>query len=149
MKIFGLWVSLTALAVSFGVGSSLSMRANNISRRKLLSNIAYSAPIAILVNPTKAQAAVAGQDAVYIPGVAGGAILRNLIVDEENTKWNPPDFVTNLAKSRIPAKELSPLNPSLIPFASDNELYYGKHYHSLFSLFHIQNHQLISMISFR
>lgn len=130
MKIFGYWVSLAALAASFGVGSSLSMKANNMSRRKLLSNIAFSAPIAISVNPSKTQAAtVAGQDAVYIPGVAGGAILKNLIIDEENSKWNPPDFVTNLAKSRIPAKELSPLNPSLIPFASDNELYYGKCYY--------------------
>lgn len=124
---FGSWIRLTAIAVSFGVGSSLSMSANNISRRKLLSNIACSAPIAVSVNPIRTEATVAGQDAVYIPGVAGGAILKNLIVDEENTKWNPPDFVTNLAKSRIPAKELSPLNPSLIPFASDNELYYGKH----------------------
>jgi hypothetical protein len=54
-----------------------------------------------------------------------------LVVDESTADdgaalWNPPAFVTNLGNSRILAKELSPLNPSLVPFVSDNELYYGK-----------------------
>ena len=76
-----------------------------------------------------AQAAVGGPpvpvESAYIPGLGGGAPLRNLVVGEEDTIWNPPPMITNLGKSRILAKELSPSNPSFMPFASDNELFYG------------------------
>jgi len=83
------------------------------------------------------QAAVGGPpvDSVYIPGLAGGAPLRNLVVGEEDTIWNPPPMITNLGKSKILAKELSPSNPSFIPFASDNELFYGMYVQcSMFNL---------------
>ena len=95
----------------------------------MLSSIAGAAAIA----PAAVPPANAAQQDLYIPGVAGGAKLRNLIVDEHSRQesaetWSPPALVTNLGNSRILAKELSPLNPSMVPFASDNELYYGKHF---------------------
>mmetsp|Transcript_14960 Transcript_14960/g.28151 ORF Transcript_14960/g.28151 Transcript_14960/m.28151 type:complete len:326 (-) Transcript_14960:131-1108(-) len=66
---------------------------------------------------------------MYIPGVAGGAKFVNLIIDDPNSiePWvpSPSSVVTNLGKTRILTSELSPLNPSLMPFSSDNnELYY-------------------------
>lgn len=105
---------------------SLNVVPKSQTRRDALSSIAGALTIAPAVLPANA-----GQQDLYIPGVAGGAPFRNLVVDESTADdgaalWNPPAFVTNLGNSRILAKELSPLNPSLVPFVSDNELYYGK-----------------------
>ena len=98
----------------------------------------------LLVPPSSA-AVAATTDGFYIPGVAGGARRVDLIVDESNNNnnnnntntgeapaatstWNPQPFLTTkLGKSRILANELTPLSQSMIPFASDNELYYGKY----------------------
>jgi hypothetical protein len=99
---------------------------NDQTRRTVLSTIAGSLVIAPAL-PTQAATGspVASQDSVYIPGLGGGAPVRNLIIGEEDGVWNPPPLITNLAKSRLLAEELAPSNPPLIPFASDNELYYG------------------------
>ncbi len=97
------------------------------TRRDALSSIAGAVTAVPITLPANA-----GQQDLYIPGVAGGAPFKNLIVDESSAKqsveasWNPTKLVTNLGNSRIHAKELSPLNPSMTPFASDKELYYGK-----------------------
>ena len=97
----------------------------------------------LLVPPSSAAVATT-TDGFYIPGVAGGARRVDLIVDESNNNnnnntnteeapaatstWNSQPFLTTkLGKSRILANELTPLSQSMIPFASDNELYYGKY----------------------
>jgi hypothetical protein len=77
--------------------------------------------------------AVATASDIVIPGVAGTAPLRNTIVDESETNggisWSPQEaLVTKLAKNRILVQQLSPLNPSLIPFANDNELFYDSQF---------------------
>jgi len=56
-----------------------------------------------------------------IPGMSP-KLISQIIADES---WSFPTFLTQLAKSRISVSELSALSPSLIPFAADNELYYG------------------------
>ena len=96
------------------------MTPNSQTRRAVLSSIASTSTLIIAPLLPK-DAYAADPDGVLIPGVA--APFRNLIV-EGATPWKPTSLVTNLGKSRILAKELSPLNPSLVPFASDNELYY-------------------------
>ena len=106
--------------------SAMSIIPTIQTRRGTLSSIAGALAIA----PATPVNANGERGPAYIPGVAGGAIYRNLVVDESNfsegvKSWDPPQPVTKLGKSRILAKELSPLNPALVPFASDNELYYG------------------------
>lgn len=105
------------------------------SRRAALSSIAGSLTAVPTFVAQSANAVPGQQDSLYIPGVAGGAPFRNLVVNEGNmnendsdsaTPWKSPVCVTNLGNSRILAKELSPLNPSLVPFSKDNELYYGE-----------------------
>lgn len=109
------------------------------SRRAALSSIAGSLTAVPTFIAQSANAVPGQQDSLYIPGVAGGAPFRNLVVNEGNmnenesdsvsdsaTPWKSPVCVTNLGNSRILAKELSPLNPSLVPFSKDNELYYDK-----------------------
>jgi hypothetical protein len=68
-----------------------------------------------------------------IPGVAGTAPIRNTIVDEREINggisWSPQEvLVTKLAKNRILVQQLSPLNPSLVPFANDNDLFYDSQF---------------------
>jgi hypothetical protein len=109
----------------------------SIIRKPILSSLVLTTT-APIIHVQKATAAAPLQPSppglqqdsrMYIPGVAGGARYVNLIVEDPNANepWNPtPSLVTNLGKARIVANELSPLNPSLMPFSSDsNELYYG------------------------
>lgn len=56
---------------------------------------------------------------VPVPGA--GAPLRPLVVGDES--WKIPNLNTKLAQSRIATQELSPLVPSLSPFA-ENDVYY-------------------------
>ena len=56
---------------------------------------------------------------VPIPGA--GAALRPLVVGDDS--WQVPELYTKLAQSRIATQELSPLVPSLSPFA-ENDIYY-------------------------
>ena len=56
---------------------------------------------------------------VPIPGA--GATLRPLVVGDDS--WHVPELYTKLAQNRIVTQELSPLVPSLSPFA-ENDVYY-------------------------
>lgn len=147
--------NLIAILLLFHQSNSLSVPSSNkerqqyqrLSRRDVVYSILRKPIVSSLVLTTAApvihvqkataaasltSAAGLQQDSrMYVPGVAGGARFVNLIVEDPNganEPWNPtPSLVTNLGKARILANELSPLNPSLIPFSSDsNELYYGK-----------------------
>ena len=100
-------------------------------RRILAATIASSSAAVVPMVPAflPNASAVATASDIVIPGVAGTAPLRNTIVDESETNggisWSPQEaLVTKLAKNRILVQQLSPLNPSLIPFANDNELFY-------------------------
>lgn len=104
-------------------------------RRILAATIASSsAAVVPMVPPFLPNAsAVATASDIVIPGVAGTAPLRITIVDESETNggisWSPQEaLVTKLAKNRILVQQLSPLNPSLIPFANDNELFYDSQF---------------------
>jgi hypothetical protein len=104
--------------------SSLAM---DQRRRKILAaTIASSVSIAPPFLP-----ATAAPD-VVIPGVAGTAPIRNIIINESEiqgaSSWSPDTLVTKLAKTRILAQQLSPLNPSLVPFANDNDLFYDSQF---------------------
>lgn len=81
-----------------------------------------------LLSPAIANAATSDSDQtllipppqpVPIPGA--GAPLRPLVVGDDS--WRVPELCTKLAQSRIATQELSPLVPSLSPFA-DNDVYY-------------------------
>ncbi len=61
---------------------------------------------------------------IVVPGTGMKPPLKNLIINERDQQnWDIPKIVTKLG-SRIGANELSPLQPSLAPFAADNELFY-------------------------
>lgn len=81
-----------------------------------------------LLAPAIVNAATSGSDQtllipppqpVPIPGA--GAALRPLVVGDDS--WQVPELYTKLAQSRIATQELSPLAPSLSPFA-ENDVYY-------------------------
>jgi len=59
---------------------------------------------------------------IPIAGI-GGAPLRPVVFDRAANPWEVPRLSTRLGQERIGARELSPLNPSLSPFA-DNDLFY-------------------------
>jgi len=59
-----------------------------------------------------------------IPGNLSSRRRDPVIIGEEGNVWKPPPIFTKLGKSRLLVSELAPLSASLIPFASDNELYY-------------------------
>ena len=97
------------------------------TRRSSLSNTLSS--VATLTLATEAKAAVTVEERTVIPGTGMKAPLRNTIINEsgnDDSVINTSTLITQLGKSRIGAKELAPLSPTLVPFAADNELYYGK-----------------------
>lgn len=98
------------------------------SRRAALSSAISSIATLTIANEAKA---TNEEERIVVPGTGLKAPLRNLVVGEEeastltSSPWRKPNLITQLGKSRIGAEELSPLSPSLVPFASDNELFYG------------------------
>jgi len=98
------------------------------SRRAIISNTVSS--LATLTYSTnEAKANVPQGERVVLPGTTLNAPLRNVVLSEDDrttvSSWKPQTLITQLGKSRIDATELSPLTPSLVPFAVDNELFYG------------------------
>ena len=83
-----------------------------------------------------------------IPGNLSSRRRDPVIIGEEGNVWKPPPIFTKLGKSRLLVSELAPLSASLNPFASDNELYYGKHcfiYNVIFQYsHHITSHHITS-----
>jgi hypothetical protein len=95
------------------------------TRRATLSNAVSS--LATLTFASQVNAADIEERAV-IPGTGMRAPLRSVTVGSDGgdaSPWYPQSLITQLGKSRIGAKELTPLSPSFVPFAADNELYYG------------------------
>ena len=105
------------------------------TRRTTISNTIHS--LATLTFAAEAKATTTStststgiEERAMVPGTGMRAPLKNVIISDDDDVANvrtdiSSSLVTQLAKSRIGAKELSPLNPSLVPFAADNELYYG------------------------
>ncbi len=99
------------------------------SRRAALSSAISSIATLTIVNEAKA---TNEEERMVVPGTGLKAPLRNLVVGEGEASistyspWKKTNLITQLGKSRIGAEELSPLSPSLVPFAADNELFYGK-----------------------
>ena len=132
-----LWIPFLLLQILSVKNYSNAIVINKVqSRRASLSSIATT--VAILGGGSDIAHASSLQDdsnimaspssAMVVPGTGMKPQLRNVIVgDEDGNEWKPQQsFITQLAKSRINAMELSPLSSSLVPFANDNELFYGK-----------------------
>lgn len=139
--------------------TSSAIATNEIKTRRATLSSFVSVSTLALVNPTEivnAATAADQDDRIVVPGTGMKPQLKNVIIDEDGSSSggnggsisSQQTLITQLAKSRIGAKELSPLNPSLTPFAADNELFYGvfyvfyfrndyykeKEYHDCFSL---------------
>ena len=110
------------------------------TRRATFTNVATSIASLTIAGSQEASAetlngvqpSLPADERIVVPGTAMKPPLRNLIINEEGGNnldaWNPPKSMTQLGNSRIGANELSPLQPSLKPFAADNELFYGMSY---------------------
>eukprot|EP00592_Proboscia_alata_P019353 CAMPEP_0194405676 /NCGR_PEP_ID=MMETSP0176-20130528/4011_1 /TAXON_ID=216777 /ORGANISM="Proboscia alata, Strain PI-D3" /LENGTH=363 /DNA_ID=CAMNT_0039204557 /DNA_START=27 /DNA_END=1118 /DNA_ORIENTATION=+ len=97
---------------------------NPTTRRAVLSPLisgTFLTGMAILPRPQYAAADTPPVPVQVVPGTGMTAPYRPIIVETDSTASTT---TTTKLGSRLLAKELSPLNPSLIPFAKDNELFY-------------------------